>query len=170
MLLYNWTETQAVFKLLKVLFFLTGCSRGSCSTLINVSCLFVHTSVCPKHVPYTLTSLWGSAECRVALSSIFLKRDPLLHQIYNLPLDIIPTSLLKGILDIVCLSVISTVNSSAATWAVSPSCMQWAASGNNYTMTNHFKPISICFWSQLLCVKANNIKWKSVCFSEVGTL
>lgn len=53
-----------------------------------------------------------------ALSSFSLNKDCFLHEIYNLPLDITPTSLLKGFLDIVGPSVICTVNSSMATGAV----------------------------------------------------
>lgn len=79
------------------------------------------TSVCPVTVPSISISPDHSAVLNCALSAFFLNRDSFLHEIYNLPLDIIPTSLLKGFLDIVGRSAISTVNSSMATGAV-PSC------------------------------------------------
>lgn len=47
-----------------------------------------------------------------------LNRDSFIHEFYNLPLDITPTSLPKALLDIVCPCVIFTVNSSNATGAV----------------------------------------------------
>lgn len=92
----------------------SGQSPGSCSTLINV----LHQR-CPTTVPdhFYFTGNFCSAKLLWALSFV-LNRGCFLHKNYNLPLDIIPTGLLKGFLDIVSPSVISTVNSSMATGAI----------------------------------------------------
>lgn len=91
------------------------------SRLINVPCplsSYWHKCV-PHNVPPAFFFYYAVNFCYpVLLWVLFLNRDSFLHEIYNLPLDITPTSLLQGFFDTVCPSVISTVNSFMATGAV----------------------------------------------------
>lgn len=79
----------------------------------------------------------------------FLNRDSFIHEFYNLPLDITPTSLLKALLDIACPCVIFTVNSSNATGAIAVqlhACKRSAACRGD-TIFNSFGPIFISLLS-----------------------
>lgn len=109
--------------------------------------LYCHLGVsfkCPLHV-----LLSG---CPEQLWALFLNRDWFLHKIYNLPLDITPTSPPKGFLDIVCPSVIFTVNSSMATGAVASCFIN--AKACLFIKRQNFKLLQTHFHINTVCVQA----------------
>ncbi len=124
--------------------------------------------VCALQLSPTFLFHWKNS---APLSSFFLNRDCVLHEIYNLPLDITPISLLKGFLDIVGPGVISTVNSSMATGAVA-SCFTHTMGLFLLKMTP-FSEVSepfpyFCFCS--VWVVTTHCIWKSVWSQELAHL